>query len=56
MGDAVQQSSSVVFNRVIGSLGGSIPPEDFIGGSEDGWDTVEDAQVDGEMESSSEDT
>ncbi|KAI1786976.1 hypothetical protein LXA43DRAFT_741455 [Ganoderma leucocontextum] len=40
-----QQSSSLVFDRVIGSLGASIPPEDFLGMSEE--DMVEDEQEGG---------
>ncbi|KAM5536328.1 hypothetical protein V8D89_010020 [Ganoderma adspersum] len=55
MGSGVQRSSSVVFNRVIGSLGVSIPPEDFLGLSGDDIDEVEDVQED-EMGSQPEDT
>lgn len=42
MADSAQRSSSLVFNRVIGSLGASIPPEDFLGPPEDDMDVVED--------------
>ena len=48
MGSSVQRSSSLVFNRVIGSLGASIPPEDFLGPSEDDVEEAEDGQ-EGEM-------
>ncbi|KAM5541392.1 hypothetical protein V8D89_004946 [Ganoderma adspersum] len=50
MGTAVQQSKSLVFNRVMGSLGGSIPPEDFLGPSDDDVDWVEDER-EGEVRS-----
>ncbi|KAI1783017.1 hypothetical protein LXA43DRAFT_1048483, partial [Ganoderma leucocontextum] len=46
VGGAVQQSSSLVFDRVIGSLGASIPSEDFLRTSEDGI-MVEDEQEGG---------
>ncbi|KAM5541391.1 hypothetical protein V8D89_004945 [Ganoderma adspersum] len=45
---SVQRSSSLVFDRVIGSLGASIPPEDFFGSSEDDMDRLED-ELEGEM-------
>ncbi|KAI1782509.1 hypothetical protein LXA43DRAFT_1143465 [Ganoderma leucocontextum] len=44
-GAVTQQSSSLVFNPVIGSLGASIPSEDFLGPSED--DGVEDEEEGG---------
>ncbi|KAI1783674.1 hypothetical protein LXA43DRAFT_1067435 [Ganoderma leucocontextum] len=44
-GAVTQQSSSLVFNRFIGSLGASIPSEDFLGTPED--DMVEDEQEGG---------
>lgn len=50
----VQWSSSLVFDRAIGSLGASILPEDFLGPLEDDMDRLEGAQ-DGEMRSPPED-
>ncbi|KAI1783683.1 hypothetical protein LXA43DRAFT_1130049 [Ganoderma leucocontextum] len=52
-GAITQQSGSLVFARVIGSLGASIPPEDFLGTPED--DMVEDEQ-EGGMGCTSEET
>ena len=46
----VQWSSSLVFDRAIGSLGASILPEDFLGPSEDDVNELEDVQ-EGEMQS-----
>ena len=41
LGSNVQWSSSLTFNRVIGSLGASIPPEEFLAPLEDETDGVE---------------
>ena len=38
----LQDSSSLVFDRVIGSFGASIPPEDFLGSFEDDVDGFKD--------------
>ncbi|KAM5541388.1 hypothetical protein V8D89_004942 [Ganoderma adspersum] len=42
MGTAAQWSSSLTFNRIIGSLGASIPPENFLGLLEDDMGMAED--------------
>lgn len=44
MRSGAEFSSSLTFNRVIGSLGASIPPEDFLAPFEDGMDGVDDEQ------------
>lgn len=42
MRSGAEWTSSLTFNRVIGSLGASIPPDDFLGLSENGIDEAED--------------